>query len=133
MLLKIIDFGLVVLIWIVQLVIYPSFQFYANDDLIRWHGKYTSSITWIVAPLMLGQIVTHGFDTFQNPGPIKIASLVLVLGTWFTTFLIFVPLHNKIDMKIDLPQTIHNLISYNWIRTIMWTLIFLISLSSGKE
>jgi len=31
------DFGLLVLIWLVQLVIYPSFLYYEQDNLKRWH------------------------------------------------------------------------------------------------
>ncbi|MFT7429007.1 MAG: hypothetical protein ACI9IZ_001504, partial [Nonlabens sp.] len=32
-----VDFGLVVLIWIVQLIIYPSFLYYGSKTLNKWH------------------------------------------------------------------------------------------------
>ena len=47
-----IDFGFVVLIWAVQLVIYPSFGFYAKANLFEWHKSYTARVTYIVLPLM---------------------------------------------------------------------------------
>ena len=42
-----VDAGLVVLIWMVQLIIYPSFLHYDNN-LVEWHHKYTSRIALIV-------------------------------------------------------------------------------------
>ena len=51
-----VDFGLLVLIWIIQLIIYPSFLFYRAKELITWHKMYTKAIALIVIPLMLGQL-----------------------------------------------------------------------------
>ena len=39
---SVVDFGAVVLIWLVQLVIYPSFLHYAESDLVNWHKIYTN-------------------------------------------------------------------------------------------
>ena len=33
----IIDFGAVVLIWMVQLVVYPSFTYFQKKELMDWH------------------------------------------------------------------------------------------------
>ena len=63
------DFGLLVLIWLVQLVIYPSFLYYEQDNLKRWHEKYTQKITYVVLPLMMGQLIIttiHLFNDFSN-------------------------------------------------------------------
>ena len=38
------DFGLMVLIWIVQLVIYPGLCYYKSEDLGNWHKIYTGRI-----------------------------------------------------------------------------------------
>ena len=48
-----VDAGFIVLIWAVQLVIYPSFKFYSNANLLKWHRLYTKRVTVIVLPLML--------------------------------------------------------------------------------
>jgi len=50
------DFGMLVLIWLVQLIIYPSFEFTDKDAFLGWHEKYTGLITVVVLPLMLGQL-----------------------------------------------------------------------------
>ena len=39
----IIDFGLVILIWLTQLVIYPGMRFIPKDRLVKWHQSYTPS------------------------------------------------------------------------------------------
>ncbi|MEM9325285.1 MAG: hypothetical protein AAGA85_06505 [Bacteroidota bacterium] len=125
MLIKIIDFGLVVLIWMVQLVVYPSFQYYDKASLLKWHGPYTQNITYIVMPLMLGQLVLHGMKLVTDFNIFRLIIFILVLGTWATTFFYAVPLHGKIGSGIDVTESVQSLIRSNWIRTALWTLIFL--------
>ena len=72
-----VDFGLVVLIWIVQLIIYPSFLYYNSNTLSKWHKTYTGRITTIVAPLMIAQIAIAAYllltkGTFAIPEIINI-------------------------------------------------------------
>ena len=50
------DFGLCILIWMVQLIVYPSFLFFSDNNLFTWHKTYTKAIALIVMPLMLGQL-----------------------------------------------------------------------------
>ena len=50
------SFGLVVLIWLVQVIIYPAFAEIEPDRFAPWHAGYTRAVTWIVAPLMLAQV-----------------------------------------------------------------------------
>jgi len=45
-----VDFGMLILIWLVQLIIYPSFQYSARESFIQWHEKYTGLITLVVLP-----------------------------------------------------------------------------------
>ncbi len=122
------DFGLVVLIWIVQIIIYPSFHFYAAKDLFIWHNKYTNLITFIVLPLMFIQLGTTGYITFKSGTTLHIIQLVLIILIWISTFAQAVPLHNKIANDTDgLVYTISQLVKVNWIRTILWTIIFILS------
>ena len=127
MYLKIVDFGLVVLIWMVQLIVYPSFQYYDKASMIRWHVPYTQNITYIVLPLMLGQLLLHGAGVFTDFHWVRLLAFVLVIGTWVITFLYAVPLHGKIGQGIELSQSIASLIRINWVRTVLWTLIFVLS------
>ncbi|MEQ9363414.1 MAG: hypothetical protein RIF32_04185, partial [Leptospirales bacterium] len=53
-------FGLVVLIWLVQLVIYPAFMYADAEQFTDWHRVYTERVSLVVVPLMLGQLVLAG-------------------------------------------------------------------------
>lgn len=120
------DSGLLVLIWLVQLVIYPGFKFYGIKDLKRWHSIYTGKITIVVLPLMLSQLIFSCWLTFSNEWTLLYTlNASLVVLTWVSTFVTFVPLHQKIDSKDeDLEIIVKKLIHYNWFRTLLWTTIF---------
>ncbi len=118
------DFGLVILIWLVQLIIYPSFQHYAKDSLIRWHKKYTPRITFIVLPLMLGQLMLYGTLLQEEKTFYSIGSFVLVLMAWLLTFTVFVPRHKEISSGAYTKRTLAQLVNFNWSRTLIWTLLF---------
>ncbi len=119
-----IDFGLVVLIWMVQLVVYPSFKYYPASDLLNWHRAYTAGITVIVLPLMLAQILLHAWRLYRDVSLHNGWLMFLVISTWVVTFTIFVPLHHKIAVNQALPSTLEKLVAYNWSRTVIWSVIF---------
>lgn len=124
------DSGCFVLIWLVQLVIYPSFQHYTALNLKAWHRKYTKLISFVVLPLMLGQLlfgIIGAFD-FEYLNLIK---LVLILATWATTFILFVPLHNKVEKGKNLKEIAAALVYKNWIRTGLWSLVFFLSIAQN--
>ena len=123
-----IDFGLVVLIWMVQLVVYPSFKYYSTNDLLKWHRTYTASMTVVVLPLMLSQLLLHGWRLYHKLSVNHTILMVLVLSTWLLTFTIFVPFHNKIAANLEHPRTLSKLVTYNWSRTVIWSLIFVCGL-----
>ncbi len=117
------DSGTFVLIWIVQLVIYPSFLFYPSADLIAWHKTYTVRITIIVMPLMVGQLFLALYALYEELTVISVTRGILILLIWILTFLIFVPIHNNIQAgKFDTPL-LRKLIQSNWFRTLLWTLV----------
>lgn len=119
------DFGLLVLIWLVQLIIYPGFQYYNQHNLFKWHKVYTPRITVIVAPLMFLQMGTSLYMLFFEFSLFSLIYFILVLSVWISTFLYFVPLHHKIETHTDVKTSINKLIRSNWIRTLQWTLIFI--------
>ena len=119
------DSGLVVLIWMVQLIVYPGFKFYNTEDLIRWHKVYTPRITVIVAPLMFFQAGIATYLLLFEFSTISLIYFILVLSTWVSTFLYFVPLHHKIDTQIEVKLSATELTRRNWYRTFQWTSIFI--------
>jgi hypothetical protein len=124
----VIDAGMVVLIWIVQLVIYPGFCYYSESDIKRWHKIYTSKITIVVLPMMLSQLMLHGLSSYVEPSIINIGNLILVIILWLITFLVAVPLHQDIDTKENSTVSRMKLVKINWSRTLLWTLILIISI-----
>ena len=123
-----VDGGLVVLIWIVQLVVYPSFSYYNEQEVKRWHPSYTFRISLIVLPLMVGQVVLYARYAYLDPGNVSIGMLLLVIALWLITFLKVVPLHHAIDSHPDSGIPRKQLVQINWYRTAGWTILFLINL-----
>ncbi len=126
-----VDFGLVVLIWLVQLVIYPGFLYFSKDSLISWHKKYTPRITIIVLPLMLGQLMQYGALLQQEKTFYSIGSFVMVLMAWLLTFTVFVPRHKEISNGSHTAKTLAQLVKFNWSRTLVWSLLFLWNLAAN--
>ena len=122
------DFGLVVLIWLVQLIIYPSFCKMQAEDLKNWHRSYTQRISIVVMPLMLGQLFILIYQVWNEVSALNLATLAMVLGAWLITFLFFVPAHNKITSGNFNQRSLKKLVEVNWWRTVLWSLVFLINL-----
>ncbi|WP_246020008.1 hypothetical protein [Muriicola soli] len=119
------DFGLLILIWMVQLIVYPGFLFYSEEGLISWHKKYTPRISIIVIPLMLGQLMLYGSLLQSEKTIYSIACFVLVLLVWLLTFTIFVPRHKSITAGEFSRNTLVELANLNWLRAILWSAIFI--------
>ena len=124
-----ISFGLVVLIWLVQLIIYPNFQYLSDDQLYKWHKIYTPRITFVVAPLMILQLLLSVYVLFLQINLLTVSSTLLVVLNWLITFIFFVPLHVKLDQDSKDQQLLKKLVSFNWYRTIIWSCVFFIVLA----
>jgi hypothetical protein len=117
------DVGLFVLIWMIQLIVYPSFSFYEMDALVVWHKKYTIRLSIIVIPLMFGQLILSGWQWYVSHTPETTIRLLLVLAVWISTFSQFVPIHALIAQQKATRRHLQQLVKRNWIRTALWTLI----------
>ncbi|MEO9952181.1 hypothetical protein [Nonlabens sp.] len=122
-----IDFGLVVLIWMVQIIIYPSFLHYTSEKLSVWHPLYTRKITSIVAPLMLAQlsISVYLMITQLTYSFYEIIDLLLIATNWLLTMLVFISLHEKIEHNSTDRDIQTKLVKYNWVRVVLFCSIFL--------
>ena len=104
------DFGLVVLVWIVQLVIYPSFKYYEKTNLLKWHERYTTQITLVVFPLMFGQLIIGGLQLWQEISWYTVSSAVIISALWISTMFLFVPLHGRITTGDYKEETLEKLV-----------------------
>jgi len=119
------DFGLVVLIWIIQRIVYPSFLHYSDKNLVTWHREYTSRFSAIVIPLMLAQLGIAGYQLFILTNLYTVLSLVIIIIIWVSTFLQFVPIHSNISKGSISDKMLKALVKKNWLRTVLWSLLFL--------
>lgn len=125
-----IDFSLFVLIWMVQLLIYPSFSYFESIALAAWHRIYTRNMTYIVAPLMIAQsaICVAFFFLFPAMLAPNLVYAALVAACWITTFVIFIPLHNRIDIHPHDKSLRTRLTKSNWMRVTLWSAIVLLDI-----
>lgn len=123
----IIDASLVILIWAVQLVIYPGFGYYSKGNLAIWHKSYTKRVTFIVLPLMMGQLILGVIQLWMLQNWYTLLSMMMIIALWLLTFLVFVPLHQSIDADQPIENVCEKLVTKNWVRTLLWTLLFIVS------
>lgn len=111
------------LIWVVQLVHYPSFQFWGSR-MSEAHAFHSLRISMIVVPAMMLELASS-FALSMSEMPYKgwhILGLMIVLLIWAITFFFIVPVHNVIPF-VDAPNaSIQKLVSLNTWRTTLWTL-----------
>ena len=113
---------LVGLIWTIQLVHYPLFELVGEESQVDYQKQHMNRITWVVAPLMLIELVTVGLLWVLAPFDVwAIVGALLVAVIWVSTVIIQVPCHGRLAAGFD--RAIHRrLVDSNWIRTIAWTL-----------
>ena len=126
----VLDVGLLVLIWMIQLIVYPSFLFYTAKELIAWHKIYTKAIALIVIPLMLGQLGIIIYQVFLVQNTYTLTSIILVVFLWGITLLKFAPMHQQISEGNTHVQLLKKLVQNNWIRTLIWTILCAMSAAS---
>lgn len=122
-----IDFALFILIWLVQLVIYPVFHFVSERDFSTWHKIYCKRIAYFVLPLMIAQLFESSAACFFVGTWLEWIKLILIILVWLVTFLISAPCHNKLSKFGKDMIVISKLVLTNWIRTILWSMITLVS------
>jgi hypothetical protein len=123
------DSGLLVLICLVQVIIYPSFDYIERENFKNWHIRYTAVISLIVVPLMLLQIgveLCHALVAEPRWSRVLLIGVVLI-----ATFSLSVPCHKELQSMGKSTLIIRKLVLTNWIRTLFWTILFLQTLWQG--
>lgn len=107
-------------IWIVQCLLYPTFQKIGVTEFQKFHLKHTHLMGLLVGPIMVVEFVSAAamalsFDIFS------VINLALVLILWLVTFAVSVPMHRQLVVEQD-QDVIQKLVRTNWWRTALWTL-----------
>jgi hypothetical protein len=119
--------GLVVLIWLVQIIIYPGMHGWDQARFAELHKDYATRISFIVGPLMLSQAALALFQLVTSPGAIAVMHTLLIGVVWGVTIFISVPLHRTLSDGYD-KSNVHRLVTTNWLRTVCWSLVILIDM-----
>ncbi|MFP8490244.1 hypothetical protein ACKGJO_14265 [Gracilimonas sp. Q87] len=110
------------LIWIVQLVHYPSFHYVGSDNFKAFQLHHVNSIDKIVIPVMVVELATSfGLAWFDGFLSLNAVGFYIVILIWASTGLFSVPAHNKLESSKD-HNVIKNLVLTNWLRTVLWSL-----------
>jgi len=113
------------LIWFVQMVHYPLLAAVGDESFVAYENQHTRRTTWVVAPLMLIEMITAVLLIWLTPNDIALwlllLGIVLIVIAWLSTALVQMPCHQRLSESFD-TQTHHKLVTSNWIRTIAWSL-----------
>ena len=113
-------------IWLVQKVHYPSFQFVSQKAFLEFHRFHSQSITPVVAPAMVLELLSSIALLWLHRGEwLWLLNFLSVVLIWGVTFGISAPLHKKLAEHrnwTSAPLLIHRLIATNWLRTGLWSL-----------
>ena len=118
--------GLLVLAWILQLVVYPTFRVIEGSKLKEWHGTYVVRASIISLPIMFGQLATAMVDLFHHQGILEITIILLLVILWILTIFFALPAHQLVSDGEKNQEGIITLIRRQWSRTAIWTLVWLL-------
>ena len=117
--------AMVGLIWFVQLVHYPLFEFASSRRFVEFAAEHQRRTALVVAPLMLVEMGSGVFLLLAPPSGVNRAlpwagALLLAL-IWASTALLQVPLHRRLSEGHD-AGSLRRLVTSNWLRTGAWSL-----------
>ena len=115
-------------IWVIQLLHYPSFHFINDKKYIEFQHFHMQRISFIVIPAMLIELASALLLAYFFRSSLTIILLALLLGVWAVTFIFFTNMHQKLTNGYN-QSIVDRLIQYNWSRTILWSLRLIILLS----
>lgn len=107
-------------IWLIQLIHYPSFVYISQSQFQQFHSQHTQVMGLLVGPVMVIELLAGLWLSMTVTTKYTLVHLFLVVCLWLLTFFISVPLHNKLASGYD-ASVIQSLIKTNWPRTILWT------------
>ena len=109
-------------IWVIQLVHYPSFKYVNESDYIIFQKYHMSNISYIVYPIMFTELTTAILIFFSGEKSFFfMLSLICLFLIWVITGVLFTKFHNILQKGKDL-KMIEKMIKANWMRTLLWTL-----------
>ena len=112
-------------IWVIQLLHYPSFHFIDDQKYIEFQHFHMQRISLIVIPAMLIELASALLLAYFFVSSLTIILLFLVLGIWGITFIFFTNMHHKLTDGYE-HSIVDRLVKINWLRTALWSLRLII-------
>ena len=114
-------------IWIIQLVHYPSFHFIDLKQYTTFQRFHMSRISYVVIPAMLTELFTLILIiiSMDQIDTLVLASAILLIFIWLMTAVFFSGVHQKLTLGYD-QTVVDKLVKLNWGRTLLWTLRLLL-------
>lgn len=110
------------LIWLVQLVHYPAFHFVERKSFSDFHRFHSNRISWIVAPVMMLELLSSYFLLAQSQFAVWAwGNFLIVVLLFLLTATVSMPIHNRLTEGYN-ETDVNRLINTNWLRTALWSL-----------
>ncbi len=103
-------------IWVVQVVLYPSFALVGDSEWAAYHAAHSRRITPVVAPAMLAHPLVATALLVDRPGAAAAVNLAFAAGLLLVTATVFARLHSRLT-----PAGIGRLVRLNALRAVAWT------------
>lgn len=117
-----VSWGLLLIIWMVQVIIYPGLFRVSPKEFVSYHSWYALRITAIVLPLMISEVIlTVGWLILEPVTIYSAFAATFVFFIWLSTFTLQVPIHKQLQSGKDI-MLIRRLVNSNWIRTFAWSM-----------
>ncbi len=128
-------FAMTGLIWLIQLVQYPLFDRVGREAFCEYEREHCRRITPLVLPLMTTELISSlwlGLHPLAGLESLLHSGAALAVALWVSTFLMQVPLHNRLSREFQ--ATDHRrLVWSNWLRTVIWSVRSVILLIVLRE
>ena len=118
-----VTFLLTGLIWVIQLVHYPIFQFLDSQSYSKAMTFHQQRISIIVVPLMVFELLSGLYLAYAQWAPLArfhSINMALIVLIWIHTFGIMVPFHKSISIQPN-HSLLQKTLRHHWIRTTSWS------------
>jgi hypothetical protein len=113
------------IIWVIQLLHYPTFHFIKESDYVEFQHFHMQRISFIVVPVMILELFSAFMLVYYLRSNLLILCLIILLVIWLITFVFFTKLHQSLLGGYD-KIIVDKLVQINWSRTVLWSLRLII-------
>ena len=113
------------IIWVIQLLHYPAFNFIKESDYVEFQHFHMQRISFIVVPVMILELFSAFMLVYYLQSNLLTLCLIILLFIWLITFVFFTKLHQSLLGGYN-KTIVDKLVKINWSRTILWSLRLII-------